>query len=102
MNVLHVKGPTSVWLFIAFQYFVFMIMFVSERIVDDVPLEVWRAHSVIIYFRSWKYCFTTINTVNFICMCVYSDGCFIFKPAFAGMFVYVCVYVWNCSPNKGH
>ena len=59
---------------------------------DDVPLEVWRAHSVIIYFRSWKYCFTTINTVNFICMCVYSDGCFIFKPAFAGMFVYVCVY----------
>ena len=57
MNVLHVEGPTTVWLFIAFQYFVFMIMFVSERIVDDVPLEVWRAHSVIIYFRFWKYCF---------------------------------------------
>ena len=28
-------------------------------------------------------------------MCVYSDGCFIFKPAFAGMFVYECVCVYE-------
>ena len=41
MNVLHTTGPTSVWLFISFQYFVFLIMFVSEKVIDDEPMEVW-------------------------------------------------------------